>query len=74
MDQNGELYNLDEGSLTAHYPGGVKVYGDIWQDGNYKATGDITDHTRSMQANREIYNGHEHFHGVPKTSKPEQQQ
>ncbi|HFQ4959204.1 TPA: phage baseplate assembly protein V [Vibrio vulnificus] len=72
-----ERYNLDDGSLTCHYPGGVKIYGDTWQDGNYTATGDITDHTRSMQADREIYNGHEHpgiLPGPDKTKPTEQQQ
>lgn len=34
--------------------GGVKV------DGNVKADGEIADHTRTMQEDRELYNGHGH--------------
>ena len=72
-----ELYNLDDGSMICRYPGGVKIYGDTLQDGSYQATGDITDHTRSMQADREIYNKHEHPGVVPgpaKTKPTEEQQ
>ncbi|AZC67361.1 Prophage baseplate assembly protein V [Pseudomonas chlororaphis subsp. piscium] len=32
-----------------------------------KAGGEITDHTRSMQADRDIYNGHNHNGGPPPT-------
>ncbi|PTO69270.1 baseplate assembly protein [Vibrio splendidus] len=72
-----ELYNLDDGSIVCRYPGGVKIYGDIWQDGDYQATGEVTDHTRSMQADREIYNEHDHpgiLPGPAKTKPTEQQQ
>ncbi len=72
-----ELYNLDSGSITCHYPGGVKIYGSTWQDGSYKVTGDVTDHTRSMQADRDIYNEHDHpgiLPGPEKTKPTEQQQ
>lgn len=40
--------------------------------GNIKADGNIEDHTRSMQADRTIYNSHDHPHGVPNTSAPNQ--
>ncbi|MEZ8095783.1 phage baseplate assembly protein V [Photobacterium swingsii] len=69
-----EVYNLDEGSLTATYPGGLFIIGDTQQKGNYKATGDVADGVRTMAKDRVIYNGHVHNHGVPKTSKTEQQQ
>ncbi|AUI88158.1 baseplate assembly protein [Vibrio azureus] len=72
-----ELYNLDDGALICRYPGGMKIYGDTWQDGHYKATGAITDHTRSMQADREIYNQHAHpgiASGPSKTQPTEQKQ
>ena len=69
-----ECYDLDTGALTAHYPGGVKVVGDIEQEGNYRASGDVADGTRSMAADRKIYNGHIHRHGNPNTSTTEQQQ
>ncbi|MEZ9734822.1 phage baseplate assembly protein V [Vibrio sp. 10N.261.52.E6] len=72
-----ELYNVDDGSIICRYPGGMKIYGDTWQDGDYQATGEVTDHTRSMQADREIYNKHEHpgiLPGPAKTKPTEQQQ
>ena len=66
-----ELYNLDSGKLTAHYPGGVE-----WYAPTFKNHGEIVDHTRSMQADRKIYNGHKH--SSPETgadtSNPAQQQ
>lgn len=69
-----ERYDLDNGSMEAHYPGGLKIIGNTEQDGNYKATGDISDKTRSMQADREIYNQHDHTSSSPgnPTSTPQQ--
>ena len=40
--------------------GGVKITGDVEVVGNITATKDITDKTRSMQADRDIYNAHTH--------------
>ena len=41
-------------------PGGVTIAGDVTVTGNIKATGEIADRTRSMGADREIYNRHTH--------------
>ena len=41
-------------------PGGVTIAGDVTVTGNIKATGEIADRSRSMNADREIYNRHTH--------------
>ena len=40
--------------------GGVSIEGDVTVTGDIKATGDIEDQTRSMRADRDIYNRHTH--------------
>lgn len=40
--------------------GGIEITGDLTVNGAIKATEDISDHTRSMQADRGIYNSHTH--------------
>lgn len=38
------------------------------------STGELSDATRSMSEDREIYNGHDHPHGEPTVGKPNQKQ
>ena len=69
-----ERYDLETGKMEAHYPGGLKIVGNTEQEGNYKAHGDISDKTRSMQADRDMYNQHDHISSSPgnPTSTPRQ--
>lgn len=68
---------LPSGATTLLFSdGGVSIIGDVFVTGNITASGDITDHTRSMQADREIYNSHTHKSpesGAPTTPPLEQQ-
>ncbi|MCG7585443.1 phage baseplate assembly protein V [Photobacterium sp. OFAV2-7] len=48
--------------------------GDISSGANITAANNISDSVRSMAGDREIYNGHDHNHGDPKTSKANQSQ
>lgn len=41
----------------------VEMTGDQHVDGNIKADGEIEDHTRDMQADRGIFNSHQHESG-----------
>lgn len=58
------------GTVNLVSPAGVRIEGDVFVKGHINATGDITDHTRSMQADRERYNQHQHGSSPP----PEPQQ
>jgi len=44
----------EEGTVQWVVPSGLTVTGDVLVNGAITATGNITDHTRSMQADREI--------------------
>ena len=57
--------------------GGVSIIGDVAVTGSITASGDISDHTRSMQADREIFNAHTHGgvrSGPANTQTPNQRQ
>ncbi|MBU2706478.1 phage baseplate assembly protein V [Zooshikella marina] len=60
--KNSELkINIAENGTTEIVStGGVSIKGDVYVEGNIKATQDITDKTRSMSADRAIYNKHTH--------------
>ena len=52
---------LPDGATTElKSTGGIELVGDLKVNGNITATQDITDKTRSMQADRAIYNRHKH--------------
>lgn len=56
------------GKLEVVAPGGIKFLTPLLD----VPEGDVKDKTRTMQGDRDIYNGHDHFHGDPKTSTPNQ--
>ncbi len=41
----------------------VEMSGDQHAEGSIKADGEVADHARTMQADRELYNGHKHGGG-----------
>ena len=57
---------LPDGATTElKSTGGIEFTGDLKVNGNITATQDITDQTRSMQADRDIYNSHKHSDVAP---------
>lgn len=86
-DKCAEIWDMDAGTLTfkasemikldtklVHATKNVHADNNIDAGKNIHAKGESSDKTRTMQADRDIYNGHVHPHGEPKTSAPEQQQ
>ncbi|WP_374961029.1 phage baseplate assembly protein V [Spongiibacter tropicus] len=59
---------------TTHSTGAITTDDDIAAAGSIHADGDVSDGTRSMGADRDIYNSHDHPNGVPNTGIPSQQQ
>ncbi|MGI0118312.1 phage baseplate assembly protein V [Zooshikella sp. RANM57] len=67
-DREQHHYNIylpEGGTCTLHSPAGINMVGDVHVEGSIKATADITDKTRSMAADRDIYNSHLDQHHVP---------
>lgn len=65
IEYNSKQHHLsvvlpNDATIAIVSEGGVSIQGDLIIDGDVKASGDISDHTRSMQADREIYNSHTH--------------
>ncbi|UAA38213.1 phage baseplate assembly protein V [Paraneptunicella aestuarii] len=54
--------------------GNTTIQGQLHVTDNIKGDKDITDQTRSMQADRDIYNDHDHPHGDPIVGKVNQKQ
>lgn len=64
-----QIWDMDAGTLT--FKASEKI---ILDTPLVNGTGNISDKTRTMQADREIYNRHQHPNGTPKTGVPEQKQ
>lgn len=60
------MYDKATHTLSIALPenGKVKILADVDVDGNITSTKDITDKKRSMQGDRDIYNGHKHADGT----------
>lgn len=60
LPQGGSIYVQANGSLKLTATGGVHIDGDLTINGQLTASGDVSDGTRSMEADRTIYNTHTH--------------
>ncbi|MEL4241146.1 phage baseplate assembly protein V [Shewanella xiamenensis] len=70
-DKCAEIWDMDAGTLTLK--ASEKITLDtklVYATKDVKADGEVSDHTRSMQDDRNIYNGHTHPTGNPNTSTP----
>ena len=69
---------LPEGATTQLVStGGIRFQGDLSVIGNISASKEVSDKTRTMSADREIYNNHKHpgvMSGPSKTAATEEQQ
>lgn len=72
-----EQYDLASGRLTATYPGGMTLKGDIRQtgaitsSGDIRAAGELADGTSTLSQIRTVYNDHTHSHDQPPSQKME---
>lgn len=74
-DKCAEIWDMAAGTLTLRASEQITLDTKlVHATKDVKADGEVSDHTRSMQADRDIYNGHQHPSGSPKTGAPEQQQ
>ena len=64
-----EEWDKETGKLTVTAPGGV-----TFVTSEVHSTGELSDATRSVSADRGIYNGHDHPHGDPTVGQPNQKQ
>lgn len=74
-DDCAAIWNMKAGTLTLKASQAINLEAPLVHvQGDIQADGDIRDYKRSMAEDRAIYNKHNHYHGEPKTSQPEQQQ
>ncbi|MCS6237139.1 phage baseplate assembly protein V [Shewanella baltica] len=74
-DQCAQMWDMDEGTLTLKAAKKIILDTKLVQaTKDVDAAGEVSDHTRSMQDDRDIYNGHQHPNSNPKTQAPEQKQ
>ncbi|MNN93032.1 hypothetical protein D3C81_2114020 [compost metagenome] len=64
-----EEWDKTTGKLKVTAPGGVEFV-----TSRVHSTGELSDATRSVSEDREIYNDHDHQHGEPTVGKPNQKQ
>ena len=68
----GETVLISAPGVTIQAPNGCTVVGDLSVQGSITATGDVTDRTRSMAADRAIFDQHTHPPQVSDPPSPQQ--